>query len=160
MKKISCLAMLLFACTLLLAGCAASSAAPDELQRLAQLEVYSADGQLLRTVTDTDTLLQFNRLACAELAVQGEQQLPDEPPQTGDFPALCTFVTYKTSAARFHKNTLEKEMELTVYAGSSLVQVQFAPSAIKGLPLPHEHLLFYTAVSADCIEFLLSLAEK
>lgn len=160
MKKFFRLAALLFACALLLAGCAASSAASDELQRLAQLEVYSADGQLLRTVTDTDTLIQFNRLVANEIAAQTEPLAESSQTLVDSAAPLYTLAVYKTPASRYPNGQLQKEMELYFASDQPVVRVQIEPSVVKGFPVSKEHLAFYASLSDQSLDFLRSLTEK
>ena len=52
-----------------MAGCGAGrNAGREDVQRLSQVEVYSADGNLLGTVTDEDTLLRFSGLHYTDIS--------------------------------------------------------------------------------------------
>lgn len=160
MKKRFHFILLVLAAALLFTGCAAGRlSAEEELRRLALLELYTADGQLLRSVDDPDTLREFNRLVSTEIEAQDRQPQLAEPAQADGLCPLYTLVTYKTPAAVYPDGTLEKELELTLYRGSNLVREQIAPSNVRNFPVPEEYLTFYSTASDECIAFVQTLAE-
>lgn len=132
----------------------------DDYQQLSQLEVYAADGTLLNTITDEDTLQQFGRLCGEEIteAAYGEQA--ELQSAVAGREVLYTFIAYKEPAALINDGQPEKLIETTVYADSAVIKEVFAPSAIDAAPMLEEYLTFYLTLPDADHAFLLSLAEN
>ena len=61
--------------------------------------------------------------------------------------------------AAYNDGNPEKLMELTVYEDSNIIKEQIAPETIRGGYVAEEFLTFYTTVSDEDKNFILSLAE-
>lgn len=143
-----------------MAGCGAGrNAGREDVQRLSQVEVYSADGNLLGTVTDEDTLLRFSGLDYTDISSDTDAEMDILESKTGDLKVLHTIISYKAPVAAYNDGNPEKLMELTVYEDSNIIIEQIAPEIIKGGYVAEEFLTFYTTVSDGDKEFILSLAE-
>lgn len=134
-----------------------------ELQRLAQIEVYSKGGDLINIITDEDILYQFSHLeSMSGLDDSGifddmdssQDGLADRVDETA---VLYRMVSYKTPAAVLNDGKLEKETEITIYEDSDIVKEQIMPEAVKGMNVLEEYLTFYNLVSEEDKEFLLKL---
>ena len=123
------------------------------------MEVYSADGNLLGTVTDEDTLLRFSGLDYTDISSDTDAEMDILESKTGDLKVLYTIISYKAPVAAYNDGNPEKLMELTVYEDSNIIKEQIAPETIKGGYVAKEFLEFYTTVSDEDKEFILSLAE-
>ena len=89
MKKVlSCLLAVILS-AIGLAGCGAGgNAGGEDVQRLSQVEVYSADGNLLGTVTDEDTLLRFSGLDYTDISSDTDAEMDILESKTGDLKVL------------------------------------------------------------------------
>lgn len=131
-----------------------------DCQQLSQLEVYAADGTLLNTVTDADTLAQFSRLCGEEITEEAYGEQAELQSAVADKEVLYTFIAYKEPAAVINDGQPEKLIEMTVYADAAVIKEVFAPSAIDAAPLLEEYLTFYLNLPDADHAFLLSLAEN
>ena len=77
----------------------------------------------------------------------------------GNFTEVYTIVIYKAPVAVINNGALEKLMELTIYEDSDIVKEQIAPESIKMFKIPEEFLVFYSTVSDEEKDFMVSLAE-
>lgn len=77
----------------------------------------------------------------------------------GNLTEVYTIVIYKAPVTVYNDGTLEKLMELTIYEDSNIIKEQFAPESIKMYRIPEEFLAFYSTVSDEEKDFILSLAE-
>ena len=76
----------------------------------------------------------------------------------GELSPLYTIISYKTPAAIYGNETLEKLTEITVYDNSNIIKEQVEPENIKGVAISEEYLSFYFTISKEDKTFLLSLA--
>lgn len=158
MKKVICflLASILFAVAL--TGCSAGRDDDGNVQELAQIEIYADDGRLINTISDEDILRRFSSLSYTDIPVEGSEQ--DELASVvGNFTEVYTIVIYKAPVAVINNGALEKLMELTIYEDSDIVKEQIAPESIKMFKIPEEFLVFYSTVSDEEKDFMVSLAE-
>ena len=159
MKKVIffLLTSILFAVAL--TGCGTGRDNDDgNVQGLAQLEIYAGDGQLINTISDEDILRRFSSLSYTDIPVEDSEQ--DElASAVGNLTEVYTIVIYKAPVAVFNNGALEKLMELTIYEESNIVKEQIAPESIKAYSIPKEFLVFYSTVSDEEKDFILSLAE-
>lgn len=160
MKKVlSCLLVVILS-AIGLAGCGAGgNAGGEDVQRLSQVEVYSADGNLLGTVTDEDTLLRFSGLDYTDISSDTDAEMDILESKTENLKVLYTIISYKAPVAAYNDGNPEKLMELTVYEDSNIIKEQIAPETIRGGYVAEEFLTFYTTVSDEDKNFILSLAE-
>ena len=160
MKKVLGFILAVILSAISLAGCGAGrNAGREDVQRLSQVEVYSADGNLLGTVTDEDTLRRFSGLDYTDISSDTDAEMDILESKTGDLKVLYTIISYKASVAVDNDGNSEKLMELTVYEDSNIIKEQIAPETIKGGYVAEEFLTFYTTVSDEDKEFILSLTE-
>lgn len=157
MKKQIYFFMVCFAFIIGLVGCGVTQDGGNDLQRLAQIEIYSSDGNLIDSITDEDTLCQFNNLSFFDTTTNTNLQ-QDE--LTSNLNVLYTVIAYKTPAAIFNDGMLEKIMEITVYSDSNIVKEQIPTEAIKSFQIAEEDLAYYFEASNQDIEFILSLVKN
>ncbi len=160
MKKVMCFLLASILSAVALTGCGAGRDDEDEnVQELAQIEIYADDGRLIDTISDEDILRRFSSLSYADIPVEDSEQ--DElASAVGNLTEVYTIVIYKASVAVYNDGTLEKLMELTIYEDSNIVKEQIASESIKMYKFPEEFLTFYSTVSAEEKHFILSLAES
>ncbi len=160
MKKILYFLMAGILSVMALTGCGADrDNAGEDLQRLAQIEVYSSDGNLINTITDEDILEQFNSLNFTDISSDTDSEQDGLESETDKLTVLYTIVSYKEPAAVHNNGALEKLMEITVYEDSNIVREQVVQESIKGSYIPEEYLVFYSMVSDEDKNFILSLTE-
>lgn len=160
MKKVLSCSLAIILSAISMAGCGGGrNAGREDVQQLSQVEVYSADGNLLGTVTDEDTLRRFSGLDYTDISSDTDAEMDILESKTGDLKVLYTIISYKASVAVDNDGNSEKLMELTVYEDSNIIKEQIAPETIKGGYVAEEFLTFYTTVSDEDKEFILSLTE-
>ena len=143
-----------------MAGCGADrNSAGEDLQRLAQIEIYSGDGNLINTVADEDVLKQFSSLNFTDIASDTDSEQDALESNAEELTVLYTIISYKAPVAVHNDGTPEKLTEITVYEESNIIREQVAPESIKGGYISEEYLTFYSIVSDEDKNFLLSLAE-
>lgn len=148
-----------FVLVLLLVGCNADkNSAEKDLQRLSLIEVYSSDGKLINSIEDIDTLYQFENLEYIDITEDTTSEQTELENMIGELSPLYTIISYKTPAAIYGNETLEKLTEITVYDNSNIIKEQVEPENIKGVAISEEYLLFYFTISEEDKTFLLSLA--
>ncbi|MBD5529191.1 MAG: hypothetical protein HDR02_12440 [Lachnospiraceae bacterium] len=159
MKKVICFLLAGILSAVALTGCGAGRDDDEgNVQELAQIEIYADDGRLIDTISDEDILRRFSSLSYTDIPVEDSEQ--DElASAVGNLTEVCTIVIYKAPVAVYNDGTLEKLMELTIYEDSNIVKEQFAPESIKMFKIPEEFLVFYSTVSDEEKNFMLSLAE-
>lgn len=157
MKKQIYFFMVCFVFIISLIGCGATQNDGNDLQRLAQIDILSSDGNLIKSITDEDTLYQFNNLSFQDTTINTNLQ-QDE--LISDLDVLYTVVAYKTPAAIFNDGTLVKILEITVYSDSNIVKEQFPTDTIESIQIAEEDLAFYFEASSEDIEFILSLVKN
>ena len=160
MKKVLSCSLAIILSAISMAGCGAGrNAGREDVQQLSQVEVYSAVGNLLGTVTDEDTLRRFSGLDYTDISSDTDAEMDILESKTADLKVLYTIISYKASVAVDNDGNSEKLMELTVYEDSNIIKEQIAPETIKGGYVAEEFLTFYTTVSDEDKNFILSLAE-
>ncbi len=157
MKKQIYFFMVCFAFIICLVGCGVNQDSGNDLQRLVQIEIYSSDGNLIDSITDEDTLCQFNNLSFFE-TITNTNLKQDE--LTSNLDVLYTVIAYKTPTAIFNDGSLEKIMEITVYSDSNIVKEQIPTETIKSFQIAEEDLAYYFEASNQDIEFILSLVKN
>ncbi len=159
MKKVICFLLAGILSAVALTGCGAGRDDNEgNVQELAQIEIYADDGRLIDTISDEDILRRFSSLSYTDIPVEDSEQ--DELASVvGNLTEVYTIVIYKAPVAVYNDGTLEKLMELTIYEGSNIVKEQIALESMKTYKLPKEFLTFYSTVSAEEKDFILSLAE-
>lgn len=77
-----------------------------------------------------------------------------------NYDPLYRIVAYKSPAAKYSDDTLEKSLTITTYEDTSKIKLQISPENIKGFAVPAEYLIFYSELSDENIEFLNSIANS
>lgn len=157
MKKVICFLLVSILSAVALTGCGRGND-EENAQELAQIEIYADDGRLINTITDEDILRRFSSLSYTDIPVEDSEQ--DElASAVENLTEVYTIVIYKEPVAVYNDGTLEKLMELTVYEDSNIVREQIASESIKMYRIPEEFLVFYSTISDEERDFMLSLAE-
>lgn len=161
MKKVIYFLLTSILSAMALTGCGAKQGDDKgNVQELAQLEIYAGDGQLINTISDEEVLRQFSScLSYTDIPVDTDSAQDELANAVGNLTEVCTIVIYKAPVAVFNNGALEKLMELTVYEDSNIVKEQIVPESIKAYSIPKEFLVFYSTVSDEEKDFILSLAE-
>lgn len=157
MKKQIHFLMVCFTFIICLVGCGIAQNNGNDLQRLAQIDIYSSDGNLTNSITDEDTLCQFYNLSFLDTSTNKNLQQNE---LTSNLDVLYTVIAYKTPAAIFNDGALIKTIEITVYSDSNIVKEQISPEIIKSFPIAEEDLAYYFEASKQDIEFILSLVKN
>lgn len=159
MKKVICFLLVSILSAVALTGCGARRNDDDgNVQELAQIEIYANDGRLINTISDKDILHRFSGLSYTDIPVEDSEQ-EELASAVGSLTEVYTIVIYKAPVAVYNNGTLEKLMELTIYEDSNIVKEQFASESIKMLMIPEKFLVFYSMVSDEEKDFMLSLTE-
>ena len=159
MKKVICFLLAGILSAMALAGCGTEQGDDKgNVQELAQIEIYADDGRLINTISDEDILRRFSSLSYTDIPVEDSEQ--DElASAVGNLTEVYTIVIYKAPVAVYNDGMLEKLMEMTIYEDSNIVKEQIAPESIKMYRISEEFLVFYSTVSDEEKDFMLSLAE-
>ena len=140
-------------------GCNADkNSVEKDLQRLSLIEAYSSDGKLINSIEDIDALCQFENLDYIDISEDTASEQTELENMIGELSPLYTIISYKTPAAIYGSETLEKLTEITIYDNSNIIKEQVEPENIKGGSIPEEYLSFYFTISEEDKTFLLSLA--
>lgn len=132
--------------------------------QIAQIEVYSAEHTLIKTIEDKDALASFNEntVLTEELFDEDNNYMSQQEEylqQSKMYEPQYTFITYKKSAAVNNKGDLEEVLEITTYKDTNMIMMQVPPDAIKNMELPPEYLTYYYEVSDEVMDYLSSLCE-
>lgn len=156
MKKTIHLLLFLFLFLLILSGCNENNTEND-FQQIAQIEIYSSEGNLINTITDEYILQQYSSLEYTDILSDSEQN--EKRNEINHIDVLCTIISYKAPVAVISNGSLEKLVELTIYEDSNIVKQQIAPENVKVAPISEEYLTFYMTISDEDKDFILSLLE-
>lgn len=160
MKKTIHILTLCLLFSLFLVGCnSKDDTTKKEVQQLAKIEIYSGSGDLISTVDDEETLNQFNNLDFVDISSDTDSGQAELKNNVDSLTVLYTIVSYKKPVALINDGTLEKLMEITVYENSNIIKEQVAPENIKVVAVAEEFLTFYTTLSEEDKEFILTLAK-
>lgn len=168
MTKKLIMVLVLLLLSSLFSGCVAISSANGTKSNttdkcLASIEVYSAANQtLVTTIQDEESLVTFNENTSLteklddmdENYMELQEKLRKESEK---YEAQYIFISYRTPAAIFNDDTLEKELEITTYKDTNIVKVQISPENVKNFSVPSEYLTFYLEISDEVIAYLYSL---
>lgn len=138
MKKM--IALLLTAAVLLLSGCGVIplQSALETPSKAHKIEILSADGTLLQTLEDPETVDAYLDLSDWEEA--------SAPP--GDAIKELELAVYQEATLLAGQDPVEPKefvniMRVTLYQGTNCVEAQIMGSAIPGAKIPDEFLTFY-----------------
>ncbi len=160
MKKTICLLLSFTALFMILIGCSASQNNEDNnSQQLAQLEVYSSDGNLINTIVNKDTLEQFNKLNYTYIPSDLDSEQSELENKIDNLNKLYTIISYKEPVAIINNGSLEKLVEITIYEDSNIIKEQVAAENVKVAPISEKYLTFYMTISDEDKNFILSLPE-
>ena len=131
----------------------------EELDNLAQIEIYSAENdELIKVIDDEEMLYQHNQ--CFTDASYSEEEQEELEKSLEGIAQDYYLITYKYPVARFGKGELEKITTVTIYENSNIVKMTVADESIKAFSIPQEFLTFYYEVSDEDMEFYRSMIEE
>ena len=160
-KKIIKIGMLMVMVLFVCVGCSVNKERKytlDELDNLAQIEIYSAENdELIKVIDDEEMLYQYNQ-CCWDGSYSEKEQEELEKSLEG-IAEEYYLIAYKYPVARFGKRELEKNTTITIYENSNVVKMTVAEESIKAFSIPQEFLTFYYEVSDEDMEFYQSLIE-
>ena len=130
----------------------------EELDNLAQIEIYSAENdEQIKVIDDEGTLYQYNQ--CFPDGSYSEEEQEELEKGLEGIAEEYYLISYKYPVARFGKGELEKITTVTIYENSNIVKMTVADESIKAFSIPQEFLTFYYEVSDEVMEFYRSLIE-
>lgn len=135
-----------------------------KLQRLAQVEIYSAkEDKLIKTIEDKETLTTFNNntIFTEQYFDMDDDNMNQEEArqEVENYEPQYTFVTYKTPAALNNNGDLEKVLEITTFKDTNIIMMRVSPDSVKNIAVPSEYLTFYFEVSDEVTTYLNSLVK-
>lgn len=131
---------------------------PEELDNLAQIEIYSAENDgLVKVIDDEDVLYQY--IQCFWDGSYSEEEQEELEKSLEGTAEEYYLISYKYPVARFDKGGLEKNTTVMIYENSNVVKMTVADESIKAFSIPQEFLTFYYEVSDEDMEFYQSLIE-
>lgn len=136
------------------------------LQRLAQVEIYSAkEHKLMETIGDKEILTAFNQKTIfteqwSDMDNDNMNKQEETRQELENYEPQYIFVTYKTPVALNSNGDLEKTLEITTFKDTNMIMVQVSPDNVKNITVPSEYLTFYTEASDEEITYLSSLVNK
>lgn len=131
----------------------------NELDNLAQIEVYSAErNELIKVVDDEEMLYQYTQ--CSFDSASSEVQQKKLEKVIEGIKEEYYINVYKYPTAHFGKKKLEKNTIITLYENSNIIKITVPEECIKGAYIPPEFLTFYYELSDKDMEFYHSLIEK
>ncbi|BCJ93692.1 hypothetical protein acsn021_12610 [Anaerocolumna cellulosilytica] len=139
--------------------------ATKRLQRLAQVEIYSAtEDKLIKTIEDKNSLITFNKntifteqYSDADNNYMNKQE--EMRKEVENYESQYIFVTYKKPAGLNNNKELEKLCEITTFKDTNIIMMQVSPDSIKNIAVPSEYLTFYFKVSNKVTAYLNSLVK-
>lgn len=161
-KRFIKLGMFLVMVLCICAGCSTNKERKytlDELDNLAQIEIYSAENdELIKVIDDEEMLYRYNQ--CVLDGSYSEEEQEELEKSLEEIAEEYYLTTYKYPVARFSKGELEKNTTITIYKDSNIVKMTVAEESIKAFSIPQEYLTFYYEVSEEDMEFYRSLIEE
>jgi len=131
----------------------------NELDNLAEIDIYSAENhELIKIINDEELLYQYNQYLLFDASDIEERQDELEKALEGAREQYY-LISYKYPAARFGEKELEENNTITLYEGTNVIKMTVAEESIKGLSVPEEFLIFYYEFSEEEMNFCRSLAE-
>lgn len=130
----------------------------DELDNLAQIEIYSAEtNELINTVSDEETLYQYNQCSFdSSYSVEHQEELEKAIEEVKE---EYYITSYKYPVSRFGSKELVKNVTITIYENSNVIKMTVPEESIKGAFIPQEFLIFYYEMSDEDMEFYHSLID-
>ena len=131
----------------------------EELDNLAQLEIYSAEtNELIKVVSDEEMLYQYNQCSFDSLySVEHKEELEKAIEGVKEEYYIDS---YKYSVSHFGSQELEKNITITIYENSNVIKMTVSEESVKGAFIPQEFLIFYYEMSDKDMEFYHSLIES
>lgn len=130
----------------------------QELDNLAQIEIYSAEtNELLKVVSDEEMLYQYNQ--CSFDSSYSEEHQEELEKVIEGVKEEYYINSYKYPVSRFGSKDLVKNTTITIYENSNVVKMTVSDERIKGSFIPQEFLIFYYEMSDKDMEFYDSLIE-
>ena len=160
-KKFIKICMFLVMVLCICAGCSMKQGGKytlEELDNLAQIEIYSAENdEQIKVIDDEEMLYQYNQ--CFPDGSYSEEEQEELEKSLEGTVEEYYLISYKYPVARFGKGELEKNTTITIYENSNVVKMTVADESIKAFSIPQEFLTFYYEVSDEDMEFYQSLIE-
>lgn len=130
----------------------------EELDNLAQIEVYSAEtDELINTVSDEDILYRYNQCSFdSSYSMENQVKLEKDIEEAKE---KYYINSYKYPVSHFGSKELEKNVTITLYENSNVIKMTVPEESIKGAFIPQEFLVFYYEMSDEDMEFYHSLIE-
>ena len=131
----------------------------EELDNLAQIEIYSAEhDELIKVIDDEEMLYRYNQ--CVLGGSYSEEEQEELEKSLEGIAEDYYLISYKYPVARFNNGELEKISTITIYEDSNIIKMTVAEESIKAFSIPQEYLTFYYEVSDEDMEFYRSLIEE
>ncbi|MCH5254972.1 MAG: hypothetical protein J1F41_08600 [Lachnospiraceae bacterium] len=160
-KRQFIIGMLIFGVLCICAGCSSnqdSSYTLEQLDNLAQLEIYSAEtNELIKVISDEETLYQYNQ--CSFDSDESVEHQAEFKNSVEGLKEEYYIESYKYPVSQFGSQELEKNITITVYENSNVIKMTVSEESIKGDSIPQAFLTFYYEMSDEDMDFYYSLVE-
>lgn len=134
----------------------------EELNNLAQIEIYSAKNhELIKIISEEEMLYRWNQcvgIGFDDSDLEGQQEELEKSIE--GLEEQYDFISYKYSASQFHNQELEKNIIITLYENTNIVKMTVSQESVKGAYIPQEFLEFYYNVPDEDMEFYRSFIEE
>ena len=131
----------------------------EELDNLAQIEIYLAENdEQIKVIDDEELIYQY--IQCFPDGSYSEEEQEELEKSLEGIAEEYYLISYKYPVARFGKGELEKNTTITIYENSNIVKMTVSDESIKAFSIPQEFLTFYYEVSDEDMEFYRSLIEE
>lgn len=132
----------------------------EELDRLAEVRVYSAeDKELIKTISEEEQLYEYHQHSMCFEASDTEERQEEMEKELEGAREQYELVSYRYPVARLGGKEPEEDVTLTLYENTNVIKMTVAEGNIKAFSVPEEFLTFYYELSDEEIAFFRSLAE-
>lgn len=160
-KRFTKISMVLVMAMCICAGCSMKQErkyTEEDLDNLAQIEIYSAENdELIKVIDDEETIYQY--IQCFPDGSYSEEEQEELEKGLEGIVEEYYLISYKNPVARFGNGELEKNTTITIYENTNIVIMTIADDSIKAFSIPQEYLTFYYEVSDEDMEFCRSLID-
>ncbi|MBD5545234.1 MAG: hypothetical protein HDR01_13635 [Lachnospiraceae bacterium] len=134
----------------------------EELNNLAQIEIYSAKShELIKVISDKEMLYRWNQcvgIGFDDSDLEGQQEELEKSIE--GLEEQYDFISYKYPASQFRNQELEENIIITLYENTNIIKMTVSQESIKGAYIPQEFLEFYYSVPDEDMEFYRSFIEE
>lgn len=131
----------------------------EDLDNLAQIEIYSAgNDELIKVIDDEEMLYQYNQ--CSYDDSDSEEHQEELEKSIEGIKEEYYLISYKYPVSHFGRQKLQKNTTITIYENSNVIKMTVSEESMKGASIPQEFLIFYYEISDKDMEFYHSLIEK